>query len=79
MSTESPGEKLPAREMRTSSAELGPPEVATAPVSKSYRLVDGKRMAFHERGDGGKIVSSTAIERHGRLHHPPALRASRAG
>jgi hypothetical protein len=33
------------------SAEDSPPEVTTAPLSKSYRLVDGKRMAVHERGD----------------------------
>jgi haloalkane dehalogenase len=30
--------------------------VTTAPLSKSYRLVEGKRMAFHERGDGDAIV-----------------------
>jgi haloalkane dehalogenase len=28
----------------------------TAPLSKRYRVVDGKRVAFHERGDGDAIV-----------------------
>jgi len=32
------------------------PDIATAPLSKSERLVDGKRMAFHERGQGDAIV-----------------------
>jgi len=32
------------------------PEVTTAPLSKRYQLVDGKRMAFHERGGGDAIV-----------------------
>jgi haloalkane dehalogenase len=27
-----------------------------APLSKRYQLVDGKRMAFHERGDGDAII-----------------------
>lgn len=30
--------------------------MTTAPLSKSHRVVDGRRMAFHERGDGDAIV-----------------------
>jgi haloalkane dehalogenase len=30
--------------------------MSTAPLSKRYQVVDGKRMAFHERGDGDAIV-----------------------
>lgn len=30
--------------------------MSTAPLSKQYQVVDGKRIAFHERGDGGAIV-----------------------
>jgi haloalkane dehalogenase len=30
--------------------------VSTAPLSKRYQAVDGKRVAFHERGDGDAIV-----------------------
>jgi haloalkane dehalogenase len=30
--------------------------MSTAPFSKRYQVVDGKRMAFHERGDGDAIV-----------------------
>jgi haloalkane dehalogenase len=26
--------------------------MSTAPFSKRHQIVDGKRMAFHERGDG---------------------------
>jgi haloalkane dehalogenase len=33
-----------------------PPKATTAPLSKSYRVVDGKRMAYHERGEGDAIV-----------------------
>src|SRR2546428_14098693 len=33
-----------------------PERVSTAPLSKSYHTVDGKRMAFHERGEGDPIV-----------------------
>src|SRR2546425_4884653 len=33
-----------------------PERMSTAPLSKSYRTVDGKRMAFHERGEGDPIV-----------------------
>jgi haloalkane dehalogenase len=30
--------------------------MSTAPLSKRYQVVDGKRMAFRERGDGDAIV-----------------------
>jgi haloalkane dehalogenase len=30
--------------------------MSTAPLSKRYQVVDGKRMAFHEHGDGEAIV-----------------------
>jgi haloalkane dehalogenase len=30
--------------------------MSTAPLSKRFRVVDGKRVAFHERGDGDAIV-----------------------
>lgn len=30
--------------------------MSTAPLSKRYQVVDGKRMAFHERGSGDAIV-----------------------
>ena len=30
--------------------------MSTAPLSKRYQIVDGKRIAFHERGDGDAIV-----------------------
>jgi haloalkane dehalogenase len=30
--------------------------MSTAPFSERYQVVDGKRMAFHERGDGDAIV-----------------------
>jgi haloalkane dehalogenase len=30
--------------------------MSTAPLSKRHQIVDGKRMAFHERGDGDAIV-----------------------
>jgi haloalkane dehalogenase len=30
--------------------------MSAAPLSKRYQVVDGKRMAFHERGDGDAIV-----------------------
>jgi haloalkane dehalogenase len=30
--------------------------MSTAPTSKRYQVVDGKRVAFHERGDGDAIV-----------------------
>ncbi len=31
-------------------------DISAAPLSKSHRTVDGKRIAFHERGDGDAIV-----------------------
>src|SRR5437763_15544953 len=30
--------------------------IGTQPLPKSYRIVDGKRMAFHECGEGEAIV-----------------------
>jgi len=30
--------------------------MSTAPFSERYQVVDGKRMAFRERGDGDAIV-----------------------
>jgi len=30
--------------------------VTTAPLDKRHQAVDGKRIAFHERGDGDAIV-----------------------
>jgi haloalkane dehalogenase len=30
--------------------------MSTAPFSKRHQVVDGKRMAFHERADGNAIV-----------------------
>jgi haloalkane dehalogenase len=30
--------------------------MSTAPFSKLHQIVDGKPMAFHERGDGDAIV-----------------------
>jgi haloalkane dehalogenase len=30
--------------------------MSTAPFSERYQVVDGKRMAFHDRGDGDAIV-----------------------
>jgi haloalkane dehalogenase len=30
--------------------------MSTAPLSKRYQVVDGTRIAFHERGDGDAIV-----------------------
>jgi haloalkane dehalogenase len=30
--------------------------MSTAPLSKRYQIADGKRVAYHERGDGDAIV-----------------------
>jgi hypothetical protein len=30
--------------------------MSTAPLSKRHQIVDGKRIAFHERGNGDAIV-----------------------
>jgi haloalkane dehalogenase len=53
----------PSQMPRDSHARSGPEEPAPRPakpkttaLSKSYKLVDGKRMAFHERGQGAAIV-----------------------
>src|SRR3954469_14797241 len=32
------------------------PASSAEPLPKSYRIVDGKRLAFHERGEGEAIV-----------------------
>lgn len=47
MSTENPA---------TTRQRNSPPKATTASLSKSYRVVDGKRMAYHERGEGDAIV-----------------------